>query len=216
MKIIIADDQRINRILLRSLLETEGHAVTEARDGAEAIEVIQAAKEPFVALIDWEMPELTGPEVCRQARALDSAPPMFLFLVTVHDRKEDIVAGLQAGANDYVVKPFHKDELLARVKIGVQMVGLQQSLLDRVRELSDALTRVRTLSGLLPICGYCKKIRNDRDYWQQVEEYIGTHSEVKFSHGVCPECYATHLQPQLDEMRRQQQQEQQALKKPRR
>jgi len=203
VKIIVADDVRMNRSLLLALLEAEGHQIVEARNGAEALAEIKKMKEPFVGLIDWEMPELEGPEVCRQARLLADAPPMFLLLVTVRDRKEDIVAGLKAGANDYIIKPYHKEELLARVKIGVQMVELQQSLLDRVQELSDALARVKTLSGLLPICGYCKKIRNDRDYWQQVEEYIGKHADVKFSHSICPECFEVHLRPQLEEMKRQ-------------
>jgi len=201
MKILVADDVRMNRSLLFALLEAEGHDVEQACEGQEALDAIKRMRTPFVALIDWEMPELKGPEVCRQARKLADAPPMFLLLVTVRDRKEDIVAGLQAGANDYVVKPFHKEELLARVRIGVQMVELQQGLLDRVRELSDALARVKTLSGLLPICGFCKKIRNDRDYWQQVEEYIGKHSAAKFSHSICPECFEMHVRPQLEQMR---------------
>jgi response regulator RpfG family c-di-GMP phosphodiesterase len=157
--------------------------------------------EPCVALIDWQMPQQEGPEVCRLARLRLNGPPLFLLLVTVRDSKEDIVTGLQAGANDYVVKPFHKDELLARVKIGAQLVQLQQTLLDRVRELGDALARVKTLSGLLPICGYCKKIRSDRDYWQQVEEYLSKHSEVRFSHGICPECFQIHIQPQLEQLK---------------
>lgn len=204
MKIVVADDQRLNRILLRTLLEEQGHSVVEASDGAQALTAIKAIKAPFVGLIDWEMPEMVGPEVCRLARTLPAAPPMFLFLVTVRDSTGDIVAGLQAGANDYITKPFHKDELLARVRIGVEMVGLQQSLLDRVQELSEALARVKTLSGLLPICGFCKKIRNDRDYWQQVEDYIGSHADVKFTHSYCPECIESHLKPQLEEMKKQQ------------
>jgi len=83
------------------------------------------------------------------------------------------------------------------------MVQWQQNLLDRVSELAEALARVKQLSGLLPICGFCKKVRNDRDYWQQVEEYISIHSEVKFSHGVCPDCYDKLLKPQLEQMRQQ-------------
>lgn len=203
MKIVVADDQRLNRILLRTLLEEHGHGVVEASNGMEALAVIKEIKEPFVGLIDWEMPEMVGPEVCRHARALPGAPPMFLFLVTVRDSTSDVVAGLEAGANDYITKPFHKDELLARVKIGAELVGLQQNLLDRVRELSEALAKVKTLSGLLPICGLCKKIRNDRDYWQQVEDYIGSHADVKFTHSYCPECFEAHLKPQLEEMKKQ-------------
>jgi phosphoserine phosphatase RsbU/P len=201
MKILVADDHRVNRRLLQVLLEAEGYQIVEARDGAEALAMLNAMTEPCVALVDWQMPEMEGPEVCRQARLRPNGPPLFLLLVTIRDSKDDIVTGLRAGANDYVVKPFHKDEMLARVKTGVQLVQLQQSLLDRVQELGDALARVKTLSGLLPICGYCKKIRSDRDYWQQVEDYLSRHSEVQFSHGICPECFQIHIQPQLDQLR---------------
>ncbi|HTB63461.1 MAG TPA: response regulator, partial [Opitutales bacterium] len=168
---------------------------------AEALEILSNMNEPCVGLIDWQMPQLEGPEVCRLARARHGAPPMFLILVTIRDRKEDIVAGLKAGAHDYIIKPYHKDELLARVKIGAQMVELQQNLLDRVQELGEALGRVKTLSGLLPICGFCKKIRNDRDYWLQLEDYLTRHADVKFSHGVCPQCFKVHLEPQLEQMK---------------
>ena len=203
MKILVADDHPVNRRLLQVLLEEEGFPMVEATTGAEALTALNAMTEPCVGLIDWQMPELEGPEVCRRARLRTDAPPLFLLLVTVRNSQEDIVTGLKAGANDYIIKPFHKDELLARVRIGVQMVELQQTLLDRVRELGDALSRVRVLSGLLPMCGFCKKIRNDRDYWQQVEDYLARHSDVKFTHGICPECYQVHIQPQLEQLRRE-------------
>jgi len=203
MKLLVADDHLVNRRLLQVLLESEGYQIVEARNGAEALSMLNAMTEPCVGLIDWQMPELEGPEVCRRARLRVNGPPLFLLLVTIRNTQEDIVTGLKAGANDYMVKPFHKDEMLARVKIGMQMVELQQDLLDRVRELGEALANVKTLSGLLPMCGFCKKIRNDRDYWQQVEEYLARNSGLKFSHGICPECYQIHIQPQLEQLRRE-------------
>src|SRR5262249_57910928 len=98
------------------------------------------------------------------------------------------VTGLQSGANDYVTKPFDRAELQARVCVGKSVVELQRSLALRVRELEDALSQVRQLQGLLPICCYCKKIRDDRNYWQQVETYVGDHSAARFSHAICPDC----------------------------
>ena len=80
------------------------------------------------------------------------------------------------------------------------MVRLQQILADRVRELDEALTRVKRLQGLLPICSYCKKIRNDRNYWEKVETYISEHSEAQFSHGICPDCFERVVKPELHEM----------------
>ena len=195
--ILIADDREPNRKLLRSMLEPGNYSLIEAPDGQAALLALQTITTPVVALLDWEMPGMEGIDVCRQARLRPDPPPMFLLLLTVRDHPRDIVSGLRAGANDYVTKPFMVDELLARVKIGLQMVELQQSLADRVAELLQALAQVRQLSGILPICSYCKKIRDDHDFWQRVEEYITDHSEAKFTHGICPECYSAHVTPEL-------------------
>src|SRR5260221_3271384 len=192
MTVLIADDLEINRKLLRALLSAEGYEIREAANGVDTLNILKNATAPLVGLLDWEMPEMEGIEVCRQARALQASQPsqpLFLILVTVRDSKKDIVAGLRAGANDYITKPFDKTELLARVAVGSQMVQLQQALAQRVEELNDALVSVKQLSGLLPICSYCKKIRDDQNYWQQVDTYVGRHTDARFSHSVCPQCY---------------------------
>src|SRR5580698_2448133 len=152
MTVLVADDLEVNRKLLRTLLSAEGYGVVEAANGTDALNVLHSTDAPIVGLIDWEMPEMEGIEVCRQARALESPPPIYLILLTVRDSKQDIVAGLKGGANDYITKPFDKTELLARVGIGKQMVQLQQALTERVAELKEALVSVKQLGGLLPIC----------------------------------------------------------------
>jgi sigma-B regulation protein RsbU (phosphoserine phosphatase) len=200
MIVLVADDLDINRKLLRSLLTADGYDVIEASDGTEALQILQGANGPIVGLIDWEMPGIEGIEVCRQARALESPPPIYLILLTVRDSKQDIVTGLKAGANDYITKPFDKTEMLARVGIGKQMVQLQQALTERVAELREALVNVKQLGGLLPICSYCKKIRDDQNYWTQVESYVGKHSDAKFSHSICPQCYEDIIKPQMVQM----------------
>ena len=86
--------------------------------------------------------------------------------------------------------------------VGTRVVALQQALADRVRRLEQALANVKQLQGLLPICSYCKRIRDDRNYWQQVESYISVHSGVQFSHSYCPDCYDKHVKPQLDALDR--------------
>jgi CheY-like chemotaxis protein len=198
--ILIADDVVTNRMLLRTMLRAEDCTIIEASDGAEALTALLEATTPVVGLIDWEMPKMDGIEVCRQVRLRSNAPPMYLLLVTVRNARQDVVLGLETGASDYVTKPFDRAELLARVKIGVGMVELQQMLQTKVRELREALEQVKLLSGFLPICSYCKKIRDDKNYWEQVESYITKHSEAKFSHGICPQCFEAHVKPELDRL----------------
>lgn len=197
MNILVADDHPTNRRLLTELLSAEGFTVTEARDGHETLAALRASAGPLVALIDWQMPGRTGVDVCREFRRDADASRVFIVLVTVRDSPADVVAGLEAGANDYVTKPFDNAELLARVRIGAQMLALQEALGRRVQELERAMAEIKQLSGLLPICSYCKKIRDDRNYWQQVETYLAAHTDARFSHGVCPQCFDAKVRPQL-------------------
>ena len=201
MTILIADDNVTNRKLVRASLKAESYDLVEAENGKDALAVLEKATGPIVGLIDWEMPGIDGIEVCRRSRLKKDGPPLFLILLTMRDTQQDIVTGLQSGANDYVTKPFDYTELRARVNIGVQLVTLQQELINQAKELAKTLAEIKQLSGLLPICSYCKKIRDDQNYWEQVESYVGKHSEARFSHGICPDCYEKHIRPQLDQLR---------------
>ena len=117
MTVLVADDHDVNRKLLRTLLSAEGYDVVEASNGTDALGILQKRTEPAVGLIDWEMPQVEGIEVCRRTRALESSVPLFLILVTVRDSKQDVVAGLQAGANDYMAKPLDVEKLLSLVRV---------------------------------------------------------------------------------------------------
>jgi sigma-B regulation protein RsbU (phosphoserine phosphatase) len=207
VKVLIAEDDRVSRRLLEATLIKWGYEVTVTCDGAAAWEVLQSVDPPPLAILDWMMPGMDGLEVCRRIRHVPTPTPPYLILLTAKGRREDIVTGLRAGANDYVTKPFDREELRARVQVGRRIVELQQSLAERVKALEEALTRVKQLQGLLPICSYCKKIRDDQNYWQQVENYISEHSEAQFSHSICPDCYEKLVKPELDQLRRLQGQE---------
>ena len=189
MPALIADDDRIAREILARSLRQWGFEVAAVGDGAEAWSYIESAKVPTLAIIDWMMPELDGPSLCRRIRSEQPTANVYVMLLTSLESKRAIIAGLNAGADDYIVKPFDPEELRARVNVGVRILSLQERLSMRVAELQQALTNVKTLHGLLPICSYCKRIRGDDQYWQQVEAYIADHSDAQFSHGICPSCY---------------------------
>ncbi len=146
------------------------------------------------------MPELAGIEACRKARQTAGLESLYIILLTSRDSEEDIVAGLDAGANDYITKTPRRRGFAARIGVGERVVELQSQLAQRVVELEDALSKAKTLQGLLPICSYCKKIRGDGNYWKQVEGYIEEHADVSFSHGICPDCYDSIVEPQLAEL----------------
>jgi len=200
VRVLIADDEATSRHLIQATLRGWGFEVLAAVDGVEALRVLKGSNPPEIALLDWMMPGVDGLEVCRRIRAAIPNATTYIILVTARGGLVNVVQGLEAGADDYITKPFDPRELRARLHAGVRIVQLQQALLDRFRELEDALMRVKQLQGLLPICSYCKKIRNDRNYWEQVDAYVASHSEAHFSHGVCPDCYELHLKPQLERL----------------
>lgn len=191
MKILIAEDDDALRLILTTALESFGHDVVVTSDGAQAWKAMQGPDAPSMALLDWNMPGMAGVEVCRRIRALRAIAPPYLILLTVRKEKEDVVAALDAGANDYISKPYDFDELRARLDVGRRMLELQAALAGKVRELHKALDEVRTLRGIVPICAHCKRIRDDKGFWQQVEQYVAAHSEAQFTHGFCPECVKT-------------------------
>jgi len=201
MKVLIADDDLVTLRLLEVTLKSWGYEVCTATDGVEALRIIEEGARPEMALLDWQMPGRDGPEVCRNIRARPQGLPVYIILLTSLGGRQDIIQGLQSGADDYVTKPFDRDELRARLDVGRRIVELQLSLAARVQQLEEALVRVKQLQGLVPICSYCKKIRNDKNFWQQVEAYVSEHSEAKFSHGICPECFENIVRPQLDQLR---------------
>lgn len=200
MRILIAEDDRSSRVMLETVLSKWGYSVSAVEDGGAALQALRSPDSPSLAILDWNMPNLDGPEVCRLIRASESSRPPYIIMLTGRGGGDDIVAALEAGADDYIVKPFNRAELHARVRAGERMVRLQSNLADRVQELELALARVKQLQGLLPICSYCKKIRDDKNYWQQVESYLAERGDVRFSHGICPECYDSFVRPQLDNL----------------
>ena len=202
MNTLVADDDPLYRKLLEAALRSWKCDVHLASNGDQAWEVIEGASQPLLAILDWSMPGLDGLALCQRIRLLPPGRLVYVILLTSRSAREDVIRGLKAGADDYITKPCDHEELYARIQVGTRMLHLQQRLGDRVRELEAALASVTQLQGLLPMCSYCKSIRNDQNYWEQVEHYIVGHSDLQFSHGICPSCYVKVVEPQVQEARR--------------
>lgn len=188
MRVLLADDDAILRYALDVQLQRWGYDPVVCEDGEQARAVLQSGNAPALAILDWSMPRADGITLCREIRATPALSTMYVMLLTARDTLDEMVAGLEQGADEYIVKPFDWGVLRARLNTGARVAVLQQHLAQRVEELQNALATVKQLSGLLPICAYCKRIRRDDNYWQQLEAYIAEHSEADFSHGVCPPC----------------------------
>jgi DNA-binding response OmpR family regulator len=186
---------------LETALSKWGYEPIVTTDGLQALEILVQPGAPSLAVLDWMMPGMDGAEVCRRVRSQGADRLLYIILLTAKARKQDIVQGLTAGADDYIIKPFDRAELKARISTGERILRLQAELAARVKELELALANVKLLQGLLPICCYCKKIRNDQNYWQQVDSYIADHSEAQFTHGICPECREKILEPELQRLK---------------
>jgi len=189
MRALVADDDRMTTAILSRALARSDFDVSLAHDGESAWTLIQE-KAPQLAIVDWMMPALHGPDLCRRIREDPTTAHMYVILLTSRDSREDLVAGLDSGADDYLTKPFDLEEMRARLQVGVRVLTLQERLADRVAALEAAVSTVKRLQGLIPICSYCKRIRSEGNDWEQLETYISEHSDAQFSHGICPPCLA--------------------------
>lgn len=196
MQILIAEDDATSRIVLATVLTKDGYDVTATGDGGAAWEVLQRPDAPRLAILDLMMPGIDGLELVRRVRAIPSAAPPYLIIVSTKSEKVDVIAALDGGANDYLTKPFDPGELRARIEVGRRMIEMRFELNERVEELKQALEQVRTLKGIVPICANCKNVRDDQGYWNRVESYLNEHTEADFTHAVCPDCMK-RLYPQF-------------------
>jgi DNA-binding response OmpR family regulator len=185
MKIQIVEDDPIAATLLSASLKALGHEARLAGGGLEAWE--QFKQEPTRVIVsDWMMPDLDGLELCRRIRGAGGEYTYFILLSNVSATGENLDQAMAAGVDDFLSKPAKVNELKARLHVAERILNYA--------------TQVRQLEEIIPICGYCRKLRDDRDYWSQVEEYIGRQTGSSFSHGVCPDCYDKVIVPQMKEL----------------
>ncbi len=193
MRVLIAEDDITSRRLLEVSLSRSGYEVLAVGDGDEAWRMLQGDDPQRLVILDWMMPGKDGIDICRRLRSQPRESYIYVILVTTKTKAEDIVAGLEAGADDYLTKPYDPHELRCRVKNGERILGLESALAKKIRELQEASSHVKQLQGLLPICMYCKKIRDDSDTWHRLETYIEHNSDALFSHSLCEECRHEHF-----------------------
>lgn len=185
--ILLVDDTPANLGMLFEYLEQAGYKVLVATSGKAAITSVKY-RMPDIILLDVMMPDIDGFETCRQLKANPLAKNIPVIFMTALDGTTDEVKGFELGAVDYITKPIQMIRVLARIKTHLTLHRLQKDLEKKNAQLEEALAKIRALRGLLPICSNCKKIRDDKGYWHQVEVYVRDHSDVEFSHGICPDC----------------------------
>jgi PleD family two-component response regulator len=187
--ILAIDDNSQNLQLVAGLLSDNlACDLCFATSGVEALDAM-ATLTPDLILLDVNMPGMNGYEVCEKIRASEILREIPVIFLTAQRDSDFIVRGFEAGGSDYVVKPFNGRELLARVQVQLELKFKRDELKHRNEELEEAISRIKRLEGIIPICMYCKKIRDDSSSWQQIERYITEHSEAFFSHGICPDCF---------------------------
>ena len=187
MKILAVEDNVVSRTVLQAALRKLGHVVVVAESGESAWELLQ--REPFrVVVSDWTMPGVDGLELCRRVRGREGAEYVYFILLTARDATAaNQTEAADAGVDDFLSKPLDYPELWMRLRVA-----------ERILKYT---TQLRQLEELVPICSYCKKIRDDRNYWQQIETYISERTGSDFSHSVCPDCYECVILPQLEELK---------------
>lgn len=186
MNVLIAEDDPVSQRILRLTLEKGGHTVHVADNGEQAWDL--AVRHPVqVVISDWLMPKLSGVELCKRIRNRRRREYIYFILVTALSSSENFNEAMEAGVDDFLAKPLRQDTLLTRLRVAERILRF--------------IGEIRELKQLLPICMYCKNIRDDKDYWHQIESYIHAHTGTDFSHSICPDCFETKVKPQLEGLR---------------
>lgn len=195
--ILAVDDVPRNLQILGAIMKKKPWELALATDGIQALQIVQENK-PDLILLDVMMPDMDGFEVCKILKSDEETAHIPIIFLTALVDTEDVIRGFKAGAADYVAKPFKAAELLARVETHLALKEARDAQTKLIEDLQKALAHVKELSGMLPICAHCKKIRNDKGYWEQVEVYVTNHSEAQFTHGFCPDCIKTYYSEYIE------------------
>ncbi len=195
--ILVVDDDPHSLIGTARIIEKEGYRVIKAANGQECLDKTKSDK-PDLIVLDVVLPDIDGTEVCKQIKTDPDLKDTFIVLFSgMRTTSVEQADGLDSGADGYIARPISNRELIARVNAMVRILKAERERDNAIRDLQDALARIKRLSGLLPICSYCKKIRDSKGYWNQIEAYIRDHSEAEFSHSICEACFEERM-PKID------------------
>jgi DNA-binding response OmpR family regulator len=195
-KVLVSDDDPELLLLCATVLKRAGYEVFETNSGQACLNAA-ATYRPDLILLDVILPDMSGTEVCKQIKSDPALNGTFVVLVSGIRVSSELQAdGLNTGADGYIIKPISNKELLARVQAVERIKRAEDALRTKekeqqklISELQAAIAEIKTLKGFIPICASCKKIRDDEGFWNQLEIYISEHTDARFSHGLCPDCY---------------------------
>jgi sigma-B regulation protein RsbU (phosphoserine phosphatase) len=187
MKILTVEDDPITQLLLESALHGLGHEVVACADGASAWEQLED-RSIRIVVSDWQLPGISGLELCRRIRERGGDYVSFILVTQLPPSDENVDAAIVAGVDEFLAKPINLSELKLRLHAAARTLNLT--------------AQVQQLESFIPICAHCKNVRDDKNYWQQIESYINTRLGTRFSHGICPACYEKVMLPQLQELDR--------------
>jgi len=190
VKILIAEDEYTTRLMVQVCLENWGYSIESVEDGKKAWDIINQKNPPQIAVLDWEMPGISGIDLCRKIKSLDRSSPIHDILLTARDSKNDISQGFEAGADDYITKPFNDDELGARIRVAERIVTIQSSLNSSLEELREALDMVQSFEEPVAVCRKCKKIGAFDGSWRTPEKLLEYPVDPRFIQLDCPSCKA--------------------------
>jgi CheY-like chemotaxis protein len=197
MLIFIADDDETNLKLIHTVLSQDGFSNIKTFTSGKVMLSDIRHNCPDLLLLDIMMPGYSGYEVLewiKRDSSLEQIPVMMITAVSMDENLEPLKRSFELGAMDFISKPFTNLELILRVKSALRLEYSRQAL-------EAAAAKISSLEKLLPICSYCKKVRTDKNYWQEVEVYISEHTDTMFSHSICPDCYTTHVKPQIENLK---------------
>lgn len=187
MKVLIVEDDPIARVYIQAALRALELDTAVAADGEEALAILEA--EPIRLVVsDWMMPKIDGLELCRRLRAREGEYVYFILLTQMSASRENEDAAIEAGVDDFLLKPVNPRELKVRLHVA--------------RRILEYTAHIQRLESFIPICSYCKKVRDDQNYWQRIESYINERTGSEFSHSVCPDCYTVEIVPQLEALKK--------------